>query len=214
MCCLRLSYHRRFFLGFTLLTTFAAIGFAAPVRAQLSVSAPTDAQVRLLQNWYAQHIPARFRARSPFTVRELSEAQMDAYLKGADDGQEDNSSSHAADDTGDIDGVFESDPDRMALRLPDSGSIDMFTFAHEYGHYVWFHLLNGSDRSRYETLYKRQRASHHLVTRYAETDVEEGFAEAFSFFANEPPMLARRDQISFDFLSQFAGSEKFRPNGQ
>ncbi len=49
--------------------------------------------------------------------------------------------------------MFESDPDRMALRLPASGELDVFTFAHEYGHYVWFHLLSKDDRSRYESIY-------------------------------------------------------------
>ena len=96
--------------------------------------------------------------------------------------------------TGDIDGVFESDPDRMALRLPAGGDMDMFTFAHEYGHYVWFHLLEqGRPPSLRERCTSVSRAAHHLVTRYAATDVEEGFAEAFSFYVCEPPMLARRD---------------------
>jgi hypothetical protein len=214
MCFFRHVSRRISLVGFMALTTLAAFWFAGPVRAQVSVSAPTDAQARQLQSWYEHHIPARFRARTPFSVRELNDAQMDAYLKGDENGQDDNSSSHTADDDGDIDGVYESDPDRMALRLPAAGDIDMFTFAHEYGHYVWFDLLTDNDRRRYEALYKRQRAANHLVTRYAATDVEEGFAEAFSFYASAPPMLARRDPVSLDFLSQMANSGKFKPNAQ
>ena len=82
--------------------------------------------------------------------------------------------SHADDDDGDIDGVFENDPPRITLRLPDTGGPDMFTFAHEYGHYVWFALLSQADRKHYEAIYDKQRAAHHLVTRYAATELEEG----------------------------------------
>jgi len=89
------------------------------------------------------------------------------------------------------------------LRIPASGQPDLYTFAHEYGHYIWFNLLSRDDKKRYEGIYKKQKALHHLVTRYAQTDVEEGFAEAFSFYANEPPLLLRRDALSYQFLSQW-----------
>jgi len=214
MFCFSRASCRNAFLSLPALTILVVIWFAVPARAQLSVSAPTDPRARHLQSWYEHHVPARFRAHTLLTVHELDDTQMDAYLNGGEDGQEDDSSSHTADDTGDIDGVFESDPDRIALRIPVTGDIDMFTFAHEYGHYVWFHLLSKDDRRRYETLYKRQRAAHHLVTDYAATDVEEGFAEAFSFYASAPPMLARRDSASFDFLNQIADPGKIKPNAQ
>jgi hypothetical protein len=191
------------------LTTLAAVLFAAwagPARAQLDISAPTDAQVRSLGDWYEQHVPARFRAKDAVDVSALSDREMTAYLKGGDtaDGAGD-SSSHADDDDGDIDGVFENDPPRITLRLPDTGGPDMFTFAHEYGHYVWFTLLSKADRKRYEAIYDRQRAADHLVTRYAATALEEGFAEAFSFYVSQPPLLAHRDPLSYQFLAQWQG---------
>ena len=82
---------------------------------------------------------------------------MEAYLhtRDGDDGQDQNS--HA--DDGEIDGVFEADPDRITLRIPASGQPDLYTFAHEYGHYVWFNLLSRDDRRRYEGLYRKQKAA-------------------------------------------------------
>lgn len=191
------------------LTTWSAFGFSGPSGGPLDVSAPTTAQARQLQTWYEQHMPLRFRAHSRLAVRELNDQQMDAYLKGDEDltdNSYDSPANYNGDDgLGDVDGVFEGDPDRIALRLPASGSLDMFTFAHEYGHYVWFNLLSGDDRHRYEAIYKRQRAARHLVTRYASTDMEEGFAEAFSFYVAQAPLLARRDALSYQFFSQWAG---------
>ncbi len=179
----------------------AALGALAlcPASAQIVVSSPVPASAQSLSAWYAHHIPLRFRAASRLPVRELSETEMNTYLHGGSD-----EAAHSeGDDLGDVDGVYESHPDRMALRLPPARGIDMFTFAHEYGHYVWFRLLSDDDRHRYELLYKKRRATGHLVTRYAETSVEEGFAEAFSFYVAEPPILAARDPASFQFLSQW-----------
>jgi hypothetical protein len=182
----------------TLVMALGALTFL-PASAQIVVSSPVPAAAQSLTSWYSHHIPARFRATSRLTIRELPEAEMDIYLHG---GSEDASHSEG-DDMADIDGVYESQPDRMALRLPPAHGIDMFTFAHEYGHYVWFHLFSDDDRRRYETLYKHRRTTSRLVTRYAGTSVEEGFAEAFSFYVAEPPILAARDPDSFQFLSRW-----------
>jgi len=174
---------------------------SSPARAQLSVSGPATRQSRALTNWFHHHIPVRFGARDRFGVDPLDDAAMEAYLyvENADgDGGQD---SHGGD--GQIDGIFENNPSRITLRVPAVGLPDMSTFAHEYGHYVWFNILSGDDRRRYERLYDRQRQSHHLVTRYAETDAVEGFAEAFSFYVCAPPLLQRRDGQSYQFLSQW-----------
>ena len=168
-------------------------------RAQIVVTGPSTPVARSLTLWFARHIPARFQARGRFEVHPLNDSEMDAYL-GADGSDADNSS-HA--DDGEIDGIFEDNPARITLRVPDAGPLDLYTFAHEYGHYVWFTLLTKDDKKRYEAVYKKQKAAHHLVTRYAQTDVEEGFAEAFSFYANEAPLLLHRDALSYQFLSQW-----------
>jgi len=170
-----------------------------PARAQINVTAPDTTTARTLTVWYAHHVPARYRATSLLAIREMPGREMDAYL-----GLGSPNEAHAeGSDLGDVDGVYESRPDRMALRLTPQQSLDMFTFAHEYGHYVWFHLFDDTDRRRYGAVYKRQRDAGHLVTRYAQTDLEEGFAEAFSFYAAEPPILAARDPASYQFLTQW-----------
>ncbi len=173
--------------------------FCPQASAQIVVSSPSPLAARNLTAWYVHHIPLRFRADSRLPIRELPDAEMNTYLH---DGSEDASHSEG-DDMADIDGVYESHPDRMALRLPPKRDIDMYTFAHEYGHYVWFHLLSDSDRRRYDVIYQHVRATGHLVTPYAQNGVEEGFAEAFSFYAAQPPILAARDAASFQFLSQW-----------
>lgn len=198
---------RRPFHSSLLVTALAAILFAVqpgPARAQLNVFGPTDAQVRALGDWYEQHVPARFRAKTTVEVSALTDREMESYLKDGDTSEDsDSAASHSADDDGDIDGVFENDPPRITLRVSESGTPDMFTFGHEYGHYVWFGLLSKSDRKRYEAIYNKQRAAHHLVTRYAATELEEGFAEAFSFYVNQPPLLAHRDPLSYQFLTEW-----------
>ncbi len=173
--------------------------FARGAHAQLVVTGPATPVSHSLTLWFEHHIPARFQARGRFEVNPLNDSEMEAYLQTGDSDQDQNS--HA--DDGEIDGIFEDNPARITLRIPDTGQPDIYTFAHEYGHYVWFKLLSKDDQKRYEAIYKKQKAAHHLVTRYAATDVEEGFAEAFSFYANEPPLLLHRDALSYQFLRQW-----------
>lgn len=181
-----------------------SIVLASPVRAQVTVEAPAPESARALAAWYNLHVPLRFRAAAPLLVRELTEQDMDAYLlNGSSDASRSDNN-----ETGDIDGVFESSPDRLALRVPEGGAVEMLTFAHEYGHYVWFHLLTGDDRRRYGAIYNRQRDAGHLVTRYAQTDLEEGFAEAFSFYVSEAPILRHRDPVSYQFFAQRASAAR------
>lgn len=173
---------------------------ARHAHAQIIVTGPGTPVSRSLTLWFEHHIPTRYQARGRFEVNPLNDDEMEAYLRGGDsDGGQD---SHA--DDGEIDGIFEENPPRITLRIPISGQPDLYTFAHEYGHYVWFNLLSRDDKKRYEGIYRKQKAAHHLVTRYAATDVEEGFAEAFSFYANEAPLLLHRDALSYQFLGQFA----------
>ena len=184
----------------TLAVLFAALPHAG--RAQMVVLGGAPSEARALTAWYGAHVPPRYRVRSRLTVRSFNDRQMAAYLKDDSGGDSDRLPSGGDGGDGDIDGVFEEDPPQITLRTPASGTPDVFTFAHEYGHYVWFEILRPDDRRRYEALYRKQRAARHLVTAYAATDVEEGFAEAFSFYANEAPILAHRDPLSYQFLSQ------------
>lgn len=171
-------------------------------QAQLLVTGPPTPTAAALSAWFDHHVPAKFRARGRFQVHPLTESQMTAYLQGEDTGSPPDQNSHS--DAGGIDGIFEDNPPRITLLVPTEEDLDIYTFAHEYGHYVWFNLLTRDDRKRYESLYKKQKAARHLVTRYAETDTEEGFAEAFSFYTAEPPLLQHRDPLSYQFLQQWA----------
>jgi len=192
---------RRFTICFL---TLWLLGFVRPAAAQIAASGPTPLSARTLEFWYDHHIPAHFRARSRVSVRLLTDRQMVAYLHTASASDNSHTSSHAApEDESDIDGIFENDPPQITLRLPSTGEADPLTFAHEYGHYVWFRLLSREDRRRYEGLYDHQRAAHRLVTHYADAGLEEGFAEAFSFYAAAPQVLQRRDPLSCQFLAQW-----------
>lgn len=186
-----------------LLPLFAAcLLLPAPKAAsQIVVTGPATPTAHALTAWFAHHIPARFAARSRFEVHPLTDSEMEDYLHSEGTDSDQDQSSHA--DDGEIDGVFEDNPPRITLRVPADSTPDLYTFAHEYGHYVWFNLLSRDDKKRYECLYKKQKAAHHVVTRYAATDLEEGFAEAFSFYANEAPLLQHRDSLSYQFLSQW-----------
>ena len=167
--------------------------------AQVVVSdTATPAAAHALLGWFGKHIPARFQTRDRFVVTPLSDQDMDSYLSAEDTDDGDSASSHA--DNEGIDGIFEDDPPRITLRLPAGTAPDVATFAHEYGHYVWFHRLSKDDRKAYEAIYKHQKDARKLITPYAETNVEEGFAEAFSAYVNTPAALQKRDPLSFDFL--------------
>lgn len=178
-------------------TTILLLVFAAPGRAQIVVEADSPIRAQSLQAWCERHIPPVFRPDRVLRVRLLFPRQMLALVE-QDKTQED------AD--GDVDGLFKDDPPRIAVRITDSEGPDVFTFAHEYGHWVWTKLFSRDDRRTYRALYERQRTRHALVTRYAQTDEEEGFAEAFSFYVNEPPLLQRRDPVSARFLSDWAAA--------
>jgi hypothetical protein len=171
-----------------------------PTRADIVVKGSVGEKADELNVWCAHHIPACFRPKSDVVVRQLTDSEMNAYLNSGNPGNQ-NDRSGNDDSNDDIDGVFENDPARITLRLPNTGQLDMFTFAHEYGHFVWFNLMSRDDHKKYEAIYNHQRAVHHLVTRYASTDLEEGFAEAFSFYVGEPEILQHRDAASYDFLA-------------
>ena len=181
--------------------------FLAPVllllplgaKAQMTVAGPPSPTAHALSDWFTKHIPAKFQAHGTFEVRPLSDFDMDEYLHGDSDDTQNNSQ----DDDDEIDGVFVDDPPCITLRIGEADTIDFDTFAHEYGHYVWFDLLTRADRRRYGAVYDKQKAAHHLITDYAAESVEEGFAEAFAADINAPLSLLHQDPLSYRFLSDW-----------
>lgn len=187
----------------TTLIVAQVFGLSTPSRAGLLYSAPNANSSSKLNDWYLHHIPTVFQAHNDLFVNEYYDAQMDAYLtSGSADTSNLRNNDNSGGDMSDVDGVFENDPPRLSLRIAPDGSVDFMTFAHEFGHYVWFIEMNDSERQRYSKLYHKQKSAHHLVTKYAETDTEEGFAEAFSFYVSQPAILAHRDSDSYQFLKQ------------
>jgi len=64
----------------------------------------------------------------------------------------------------------------------------MQTCAHEVGHYVWFEHLDQDQRDEYREIYN---VTEDWVSAYAETDVEEDFAETLqAYIWYEPYSLA------------------------
>lgn len=173
----------------------------------MTVAGPASPTAHSLSDWFTKHIPPKFQARGPFEVSPLSDFGMDDFLHGgdSDDQTQSNSESpsNAQDEDDEIDGVFVDHPPRILLRIPDSGTIDFDTFAHEYGHYVWFKLLTKGDRKRYEAIYDKQKSAHKLITDYAAESLEEGFAEAFSADINAPAALLHEDPLSYRFLAEW-----------
>lgn len=200
-----MELHIRFRQIIPFVASFCAVlCLCAPTQADLLYSADHSECTATIASWYAKHVPAAYQSDKPLLINEYNDRQMNAYLvSGSPNDTVYKSSENGQDDLSDVDGVYENGPARITVRVPRNGAVDLFTFAHEYGHYVWFNILSGHDRSNYEAIYNRQKINHHLVTRYASTNVEEGFAEAFSFYTNQAAMLKYRDSESFAFLDLF-----------
>ncbi len=191
--------------SFILLVGALLLLLARPSPAQIRVSDPATPAAHTLTAWSRLHIPARFQAHNKVEVQPLSDAAMDDYLHfdSDSDSSDANNESNSEDSASEIDGVFTDNPPQIFLRVPDPARIDYATFAHEYGHYVWFDLLTKDDRKRYKAIYERQKAAHRLITDYAAESLEEGFAEAFSADIMTPAALLHQDPLSYQFLSRW-----------
>lgn len=201
--------------GLILLSGLGLLLSGQPSAAQITLADPSAPAARALSAWFNQHIPAKFQAHAKVEVQALSDDAMDNYLRTDTDDQIDSKSGSSqnassdgqdtsGDDSDDIDGVFSDDPPQIFLRVPDPAHPDFATFAHEYGHYVWFDLMTKDDHKRYQAIYDRQKAAHHLVSEYAADSLEEGFAEAFSVDVTDPAALHRQDPLSYQFLSHWS----------
>lgn len=185
----------------------ALAGLLLPLRAghgRVVVAGPETPATQTLNTWYGRTLPACFQARDRVWLYPLGDRAMDSYLKSV--GLEDGTS--YAGGNGEILGVFAERQKRISLRVSPAGGVDLQTLTHEYGHYVWFHLLNTRDRKQYRGIYKRQAQTRALVSHYAGTNLEEGFAEAFAFYVRQPARLQAKDPISFRFLADWAAARR------
>jgi len=182
----------------------AALALASMNHSALADEPTMDgpaAVTQSLTNWYDQNIPAAYKLTCPLLVHEMTEPELIDYINSGSGAHK--SKTPTVSNTDDIDGVYDRNPPRIAVEV-ENGRVDNFTFAHEYGHYVWFELMTKADRRAYEAIYKQSRSDRHLVTDYAAVSVDEGFAEAFSFYVNLPQDLQHRDAVSYNFLANWS----------
>lgn len=190
-------------------TLIALTGLLLPLRAaraQVVINGPETSATQTLNAWYTQSLPACFQARDHVALYPLNDHDMDRYLKSV--GLEDGTSYESDSGDGEIMGLFANRQKRISVRVASNGAMDLQTLTHEYGHYVWFHVFSKDDRKHYKELYKRQMGLRALVSDYAETNLEEGFAEAFAFYIQQPDKLQSRDSASFQFLTNWVAAHQ------
>jgi len=187
------------------LSACAALALASISHSAIADEPTIDGPASITQSltsWYDQNIPSAFRLTCPLLVHEMTEPALIDYINSGSGAHQ--SKTLTVSNTDDIDGVYDRNPPRIAVEIEQGGKIDDFTFAHEYGHYVWFELMSKADRKAYEAVYKQSKQDRHLVTDYAAVSVDEGFAEAFSFYVNLPQDLQHRDAGSYNFLANWS----------
>lgn len=171
--------------------------WAGTAHADLDIAGATAQQQAALGSVFEDRLPARFHTHRLIDVQILSRQAMLDYIHQGEPADQ-SADQDQGDDT--IDGIYEDGPPTVTLRTtPDIDDLS-FTFAHEYGHYVWQDLMTRAQHTAYAKIYYKERAAHHLVTGYAATELDEGFAESFSFYVMAPPILQKRDPLSFEFL--------------
>ncbi len=168
---------------------------AAPAaRADVAITGGTAAQRGQVAAVFAA-LPLCCRPAAPACVCLLGDSAMDSCLQACAAAR-----SERIVDPATVAGFFNTDTGAITLRADPNTDVSA-TFAHEYGHSVWFHVLSPGQRDRFSGIYDAQRAAHHLVSPYAAVSVQEGFAEAFSFYICDRPLLASRDPLAERFLS-------------
>jgi len=171
-------------------------------RADITITGGTADQQAAIQHIY-KSMPACCHKSACICVRILDSPAMDSYLQSCAASQ-----SVKLVNAGAVDGLFQNATPTISLRNSDGLSA---TFTHEYGHYIWMNVLTGAQRDEYAKTYKAQRDAHRLVSAYAAVSVEEGFAEAFSFYNLQKLKLAARDNSSCCFLDECLKSSSQTP---
>jgi hypothetical protein len=178
---------------------FAVVGIVTARLAIAAVNVEPDAPRAELWRRLADQIPARWRSRRTVAVREVTGSSLEGLvrlLSASDDkGIQDPSS---------VDGCYQTahdgQPATITLRRDMPRAEASLVFTHEYGHFIWENGLSDGERAHYRRIWWAQRAAGHLVTEYAASEDEEGFAEAFAHFLRNPAKLKRRDVRSWRFL--------------
>ena len=170
--------------------------------AALVVKGGTPAQAQALESAYSAFPPA-CRTDGTVCVCLLSDHSMDSCLQAC-------AAAHSQKmvNPGAVDGFFDCTSGVITLRDVSTTSDVSATFAHEYGHFVWANILTPAQRDRYGAIYRTQRSAHHLISQYAAVSVQEGFAEAFSFYIRDQACLAKADPLSCVYLTSLLPPRK------
>jgi hypothetical protein len=181
------------------LGSLVLIGSRHIASADLRIGAETP-HAEMWRKVYEQ-LPSAWKSAHPVFVQEVSDAEMERLVAR----MEGESSSRSSDGSV-VDGCFqpaerEDDLDTITLRESLKGQDAELVFTHEYGHFVWDHLMKRAQRDQYRRLWRDQKQQGHLITRYAGDSAEEGFAEAYAYFLRKSAALRRRDGASWTFLN-------------
>lgn len=77
------------------------------------------------------------------------------------------------------------------IKFNGYNSARTYTFIHEFGHRHWFKFMSERDRKAFTAYFNTGEVIS--TTEYGETNVEEDFAEVFTYYVLEKPM--NRDQL-------------------
>jgi hypothetical protein len=77
-------------------------------------------------------------------------------------------------------------------------------YLHEYAHYIWYQKLEPKERCYYTTIYDN---ATEFISDYAETNVEEDFAETLRFYLTNIP--TPKDRFTFISYVYWTYIEKF-----
>ena len=171
-----------------------ALSLGRSAVAGITIVGGTDTERAAIQTAYAS-IPACCSKSCSVCVRILTDPDMDAYLQQCAASQSEKLVNASA-----VDGLFQNTTSTITLRESSATSFSA-TFAHEFGHYVWFNVLSKVQRNQFTRQYKNQQASHTFITFYAAVSPQEDFAEAFSFYCLQRPLLSSKDSESCCFLN-------------
>ena len=173
----------------------------AAVRADVKVS-EMSLQKKVWRKLYGS-LPSKWQTSREIVVEEVSGAELKKIA--AEDETEENRDD--SDET-DIDGCYQNagtkEPIRIFIRETLKGEEAELVFLHEYAHFVWDEFVTPDEQEIYSKIWREQKRAHRLVSEYAETSVEEGFAESLSYALRKPKLLNRRDSRSARFCERLA----------
>ncbi len=172
----------------------------AAVRAEVRVSERSP-NAKVWRKLYAA-IPEKWQTDREIVVEEVSGAELRRIAAESEDTEPQDEES----DETDIDGCYQNsgvkEPIRIFIRETLRGETAELVFLHEYAHFIWDEFVTPDEQELYTKVWREQRRSKRLVTEYAATSVEEGFADSLSYALRKSKYLKQRDPRSARFMER------------